>query len=102
MLTFWLKNLTIRLTQLQPSEPGRYQGSCAWDFIQLRRHPPRQGQRHRRHPYVFACTKTGDGHRLMTSIASCDPGTLDISSKGAVIPRFTPPSPETRWQQGEP
>ena len=26
MLTFWLKNPTIRLTQLQPSEPGRYQG----------------------------------------------------------------------------
>ena len=35
MLTFWLKNLTIRLTQLQPSESGRYQGSCVWDFIQF-------------------------------------------------------------------
>ena len=90
MLTFWPKNLTIQLTQLQPSESGRYQGSCAWDFIQLRRHSPRQGQRHRRHPYVFACTKTGDGHRLMTSIASCGPATLDISSKGAVIPPFYP------------
>ena len=32
-------------------------------------------------PDVFACTKTGDGHRLMTSIADCAPGTLDISSK---------------------
>jgi hypothetical protein len=80
-LTFWPKNQTIRLTQLQPSEPGRYQGSCGWDFIQLRRHPPRQGQRHRRYPYVFTCTKAGDDHRLMTSIASCDPGTLDINGK---------------------
>ena len=53
-------------------------------------------------PYVFACTKTGDGDRLMTHTANCDPGTLDISSKGAVIPRFTPPCPETGWQQGEP
>ena len=44
-------------------------------FIQLRRHH-RQGQRHRHHPSIFACTKPGDGHRLMTSIASCDPGTL--------------------------
>jgi len=30
----------------------------------------------------------------MTSIANCDPGTLDIGSKGAAIPRFTPPSPD--------
>ena len=102
MLTFWLKNLTIRLTQLQPREPGRYQGSCGWDFIQLRRHPPWQGQRHRAIPNAFACTQPGDGHRLMTSVANCDRGTLDISSKGSTIPRFTRPSPGTGWQQGEP
>ena len=40
-------------------------------------------------------------HRLMTSIANYDPGTLNTSSKGVIIPRFTPPSPETGWQQGE-
>ena len=87
MLTFWLKNLTIRLTQLQPSEPGRYQGSCVWDFIQLRRHPPRQGNDTIPR---FSPTQTGDGHRLMASMAGCDPGILDISSKGAIIPPFYP------------
>ena len=38
----------------------------------------------------------------MTSIANCDPGTLDISSKGASNSPLYPPSPETGWQQGEP
>ena len=93
MLTFWLKNSTIRLTQLQPSKPGRYQGSCVWDFIQLRRHPPRQGQRHRRYPLCFRLHQAVDGHRLMTSIASCDPGALNISSKGAIIPPLYPAIP---------
>jgi hypothetical protein len=80
-LTFWLNNSKIRLTQLKPTEPGRYQGSWAgisYSFA-VTRHG--KGQRHRRHPYVFACTKTVDGHRLMTSTAGCDPGTPDISSK---------------------
>jgi hypothetical protein len=31
-------------------------------------------------PYVFACTKPATATGLMTSIASCDPGSLDISS----------------------
>jgi hypothetical protein len=65
VLTFWLKNPTLRLTQLQPSEPGRYQGSCGWDLYSF------AVTRHGNDaiPMFSACTKTGHGHRLISSIA---------------------------------
>jgi hypothetical protein len=34
-------------------------------------------------PYVFTCTKTGDGHHLMTSIANCNPGAPSTSAAKA-------------------
>jgi hypothetical protein len=67
-LTFRLKNPTLRLTQLQLSEPGRYQGHVSGILYSFA--VTRHGKgRYLRHPYVFACTKTGDGHRLISNIA---------------------------------
>ena len=102
MLTSWLRNQTIRLTQLQPSEPGRYQGhvsGISYSFA-VSRHG--KGNGIDAIPMFSPAPRPATVHRLMSSIVNYDPGTLNTSSKGTIIPRFTPPSPETRWQQGEP
>jgi hypothetical protein len=46
VLTFWLKNPTLRLTQLQPSEPGRHQGHVSGIL------------------YSFAVTRHGKGNGI--------------------------------------
>ena len=37
-------------------------------------------------PTFSACAEPGEGPRLITSIADCDPGTLDISGKSSFVP----------------
>jgi hypothetical protein len=102
VLTFRLKNPTIRLTQLQPSKFGRYQGSCVWDFMQLCRHPPRQGQRHRRHPLCFRLHQNRRPPPLDDQHCQLRPGHPRHQQQRHLNSPALPAIPETRWQQGEP